>query len=63
MKRSKKIFILISSFFLPILIVGGVVGYLEIINHGKFFNNGENFLLADMASQYNSLYKCRTRFR
>ena len=56
MKRSKKIFILISSFFLPILIVGGVVGYLEIINHGKFFNNGENFLLADMASQYNSLY-------
>ena len=52
----KKIVIGILAFIIPILIILGVTISLEIISHGTHFKNGENFLLADMASQYNSLY-------
>lgn len=56
MKRSKRIIIALLAFFIPILIILGVIFYLNIVNNGSYFKNGENFLLADMASQYNSLY-------
>ena len=52
----KKILICLLAFFLPILIIGGTTFALEIINNGSHFKGGENYLLADMASQYNSLY-------
>ena len=52
----KKILIGILAFIIPILIILGVTISLEVISHGNHFKNGENFLLADMASQYNSLY-------
>ena len=52
----KKVLIGIIAFIIPILIILGVTITLEIISHGTHFKNGENFLLADMASQYNSLY-------
>lgn len=52
----KKILINILAFIIPILIILGVTITLEIISHGTNFKNGENYLLADMASQYNSLY-------
>ena len=52
----KKVLIGILAFIIPILIILGVTISLEIISHGTHFKNGENFLLADMASQYNSLY-------
>lgn len=55
MKRSKKIILLISAFFIPIIIVGIHLIYMEI-THPGYFANGENLLLADMSSQYNSLY-------
>ena len=56
MKRSKRIIIALLAFFIPIIIILGVIFYLNIVNNGSYFKNGENFLLADMASQYNSLY-------
>ncbi len=52
----KKLLINIFAFIIPILIILGVTITLEIISHGTNFKNGENYLLADMASQYNSLY-------
>lgn len=52
----KKILINILAFIIPILIILGVTITLEIISHATNFKNGENYLLADMASQYNSLY-------
>ena len=52
----KKLLINLLAFFIPILIILGVTIGLEIINHGTHFKNGENYLLADMASQYNALY-------
>ncbi len=52
----KKILINICAFIIPIVIIVGVTVGLEIISHGTNFKNGENYLLADMASQYNSLY-------
>ena len=52
----KKLLINLLAFFIPIIIILGVTIGLEIINHGTHFKNGENYLLADMASQYNSLY-------
>ena len=52
----KKVIIGILAFIIPILIILGVTITLEIISHGTHFKNGENYLLADMASQYNSLY-------
>lgn len=55
MKRSKKIILLISAFFIPILIVLIHLVYMEK-THPGYFAKGENFLLADMSSQYNSLY-------
>ena len=56
MKCRKKLLLNILAFIIPILIILGATIVLEIINHGVHFKNGENFLLADMASQYNSLY-------
>lgn len=55
MIRSKKIKILLCAFLIPILIIGIHLIYMEIINPG-YFAKGENLLLADMSSQYNSLY-------
>ena len=55
MKRSKKITLLVSSFLIPIIIVGIHLIYMEIKFPG-YFNSGENLLLADMSSQYNSLF-------
>ena len=55
MKRSKKILLLVSAFMIPILIIAIHLIYMEITQPG-YFSNGENFLLADMSSQYNSLY-------
>ena len=55
MKRSRKIILLLSAFLIPIFIVGIYLIYMEIAYPGHF-NNGENLLLADMSSQYNSLY-------
>ena len=52
----KKLLINVLAFIIPIIIILGVTIGLEIINHGTHFKNGENYLLADMASQYNSLY-------
>ena len=52
----KKILIYILAFLIPILIISGVTIALEIISNGTNFKYGENYLLADMASQYNSLY-------
>lgn len=55
MKRSKKYLLLISAFLIPILIVLIHLIYMEK-THSGYFANGENLLLADMSSQYNSLY-------
>lgn len=55
MKRSKKILILLSTFLIPIIIVGIHLIYMEIKFPG-YFSKGENLLLADMSSQYNSLF-------
>lgn len=55
MKRSKKILLLSSAFLIPIIIIGIYLIYMEISFPG-YFNKGENLLLADMSSQYNSLY-------
>lgn len=55
MKRSKKIILLLSAMLIPILIVGIHLIYMEI-THTGYFAKGENLLLADMSSQYNSLY-------
>ena len=55
MKRSKKIILLMSAFLIPILIVVINLIYMEIKIPG-YFSKGENLLLADMSSQYNSLY-------
>ena len=55
MKRSKKNILMLSAFLIPILIVGIHLIYMEIKFPG-YFNKGENLLLADMSSQYNSLY-------
>lgn len=55
MKRSKKIILLISAFLIPVLIVIGHLIYMEKMDPGHF-NGGENLLLADMSSQYNSMY-------
>ena len=52
----KKIIIALLAFFIPILIIVSVTVVLEFINNGGHFKGGENYLLADMASQYNSLY-------
>lgn len=53
---NKRILINISAFIIPILIIGGVTIALELLSNGTQFKSGENYLLADMASQYNSLY-------
>lgn len=55
-KINKKVLINVLAFIIPILIIGGVTITLEVISNGTHFKNGENYLLADMASQYNSLY-------
>lgn len=55
MKRSKKSILLVSAFLIPILIVCIHLIYMQI-THTGYFNKGENLLLADMSSQYNSLY-------
>ena len=55
MKRSKKILLLLSTFLIPIIIVGIHLFYMEIKFPG-YFSKGENLLLADMSSQYNSLF-------
>ena len=55
MKRSKKILLFVSAFLIPIIIVGIHLIYMEKIEPG-YFSGGENLLLADMSSQYNSLY-------
>ena len=55
MKRSKKILLLVSAFLIPIIIVGIHLIYMEKVEPG-YFSGGENLLLADMSSQYNSLY-------
>ena len=55
MKNKKKVFILISAFLIPVLIIIVYLLYKEITQPG-YFMNGENLLLADMSSQYNSLY-------
>ena len=55
MKNKKKLIILISASLIPVLIVIIYLLYKEITNPG-YFANGENLLLADMSSQYNSLY-------
>ena len=52
----KKILINILAFLIPILVIVGVTIALEVLSHGTNFKHGENYLLADMASQYNSLY-------
>ena len=54
--NKKKIVIMLLAFIIPIIIIGGVTIILEFIGDKQQFNNGENYLLADMASQYNSLY-------
>lgn len=53
MKRSKKL--LLCAFFIPIIIVGVHLIFMEL-THPGYFSKGENLLLADMSSQYNSLY-------
>lgn len=55
MKRSKKVLLLLSAFLIPIIIVGIHLIYMEI-NFPGYFSKGENLLLADMSSQYNSLF-------
>ena len=52
----KKIIIMLLAFFIPILIISGTTIVLEYVNSKPQFEGGENYLLADMASQYNSLY-------
>ena len=53
MKRSTKRYLL--AFIIPILIIIVHIFSMEIIK-GNYIRQGENFLLADMASQYNSIY-------
>ncbi|MBQ9319076.1 MAG: YfhO family protein [Bacilli bacterium] len=55
MKFIKKKRLFISAFLIPILIVGIYLIYMEIRFPG-YFQKGENLLLADMGTQYNSLY-------
>ena len=51
----KKIIFCIIAFSIPILIIEAHIVNMELMN-GNYFNNGENFLIADMGSQYNSIY-------
>ena len=53
MKRSKKTYIL--AFVIPIAIILIHIMSMELLK-GNYIRKGENFLLADMASQYNSIY-------
>ena len=52
----KRIIIALLAFIIPVLIIGGTTFVLELVSNGGHFKGGENYLLADMASQYNSLY-------
>ena len=52
---NKKTLIYFLAFIIPILIIYTHIVSIEIIN-GNYIKNGENFLLADMYSQYNSIY-------
>ena len=54
--NKKKLVIMLLAFFIPIIIISGTTIVLEYINLKPQFEGGENYLLADMASQYNSLY-------
>lgn len=51
----KKILPYILVFIIPILIIAAHIINMELMN-GNYIKNGENFLIADMGSQYNSIY-------
>ena len=53
---NKKTLIYFLSFIIPIIILVGFVIYNQKIMNYDFFMNGENYLSADMGSQYNALY-------
>lgn len=55
MRFNKKRILYIGAFLIPILIIAIYLIYMEIHIPG-YFQKGENMLLADMSSQYNSLY-------
>ena len=55
MKLDNKKKLLISAFIIPVLIIVIYLIYMEFRIPG-YFKKGENMLLADMSSQYNSLY-------
>ena len=53
---NKKLIILFLSFFIPIIMIILYIVYKELALGGKFFYNGENFIISDMKAQYISLY-------
>lgn len=53
--KFKKIIKYVIAFFIPVFIVLIHIFSKEIVE-GNYIKNCENFLLADMASQYNSIY-------
>ena len=53
--KLKKIIPYIVAFLLPIVIIMTYIFSRELLQ-GNYIKGGENFLLADMASQYNSIY-------
>ena len=54
--KSKNTLIYFLSFIIPVIILVGYVLYNQFMADHDFFKNGENFLTADMGSQYNALY-------
>ena len=56
MKFKKRYLLPIIAFIIPVLLFLTYVVVNEIINADGFFFGGENFLMADMSSQYNSMY-------
>lgn len=56
MKSKKRYILPILAFIIPVVIYLWYVLVMELHSSDGFFFNGENFLMADMSSQYNSLF-------
>lgn len=56
MENKKKFILPILSFLIPIILLLIYTAIREIQTGGNFFFSSENYLMADMSSQYSSLY-------
>ena len=56
MRNNKKYIIPLVAFFIPVFSLLIYTFWMEITSKSGFFFNGENYLMADMSSQYSSMY-------